>query len=363
MSSKMTLMIVALIALAIGTLVSPGSSAAQPCELGLNVTYAPVQQLTLADIDFEHFESRNLLFTVSITNPGTDATARLRGVLHVHLADGSYDGDALTFLTEEFPVPHPGRSLTNMDLGYKSDIHIENLDFADAAKDNVQDVALSTGKFPAGVYTLAITLAQTNCGVIPDTVVGTKDIVLDLDNPSRIELRSPRDGDQTNEFPLFEFYSDVQNVTITVAECPPGTSREDAIEREPAMVVADVHGQASYLYAGGRPLERGKSYVWQVKTASLQSGGGGSVVASPVGLFTVGASDAPAGATSSDAILRQLEEIFGSRYPSLFAAIREGSLTLSGNFLLNQSTLTEAQLLDLINELRSMSDSVDLTLE
>jgi hypothetical protein len=357
-------MIVALAALVAGTFVSaPPCASAQPCALGLNVTYAPVQQLSLADIDFEHFESRNLLFTVVITNPGADATARLHGVLHVRLADGSYNGDALTFVTAQFPVPPGGRQLTNMDLGYKSDIHIDELDFADEAKDNVQDVALSTGKFPAGVYTLVITLSQTNCSAGGDTTVGTKDIVLDLGNPSRVELRSPRDGEQTGEFPLFEYYSDGTPVTLTVAEIGAGQSREDAIEREPAMLVAEINGQNSFLYAGGRPLERGKSYVWQVRSSTVLSGGGNAAVASPVGLFTVAAAPGAESATTEDAILRQLEELFGSRYPSLFKAIRDGKLVLTGTFTLNQSTLTEAQLLDLMNQLREMSESVDLTLE
>jgi hypothetical protein len=363
MLSKTVLMIVALAALVAGTFVSAPLASAQPCALGLNVTYAPVQQLSLADIDFEHFESRNLLFTVVITNPGADATARLRGVLHVQLADGSYSGDALTFVTAQFPVPPGGRQLTNMDLGYKSDIRTEELDFADEAKDNVQDVALSTGKFPAGVYTLSITLAQTNCSAGGDTSVGTKDIVLDLGNPSRVELRSPRDGEQTGEFPLFEFYSDGTPVTLTVAEIAPGQSREDAIDREPAMLVTEINGQNSFLYAGGRPLERGTSYVWQVRSSTVVSGGGNAAVASPVGLFTVAAAPGAEGASTEDAILRQLEELFGSRYPSLFKAIRDGKLVLTGTFTLNQSTLSQAQLLDLVNQLREMSESVDLTLE
>jgi hypothetical protein len=363
MVSKAMLMIVSTAALAVWMLVSTPLVNAQPCQLGLSVTYVPVQQLSLSDIDFEHFESRNLLFTVAIANGGAPATARLRGVLRVVLADGSYQGDALNFVTAEFPVPTAGKQLTNMDLGYNAEIKIDDLEFASEAKDNVQDIALATGKFPAGVYTLNITLAQTQCSSSGDTVVGTEEIEFDLTNPSRVELRSPRDGEETGEFPLFEFYSDGTPVTLTIAEIGPGQSREDAIERVPAMLRTELAGQNAFLYAGGRPLERGRSYVWQVKSATLSSGGGASEVASPVRLFTVAETPGGAEATAADAILRQLEEIFGDQYRAVFSAIRDGKLTLSGAFTLNQSSLTEAQLLDLITELREMRDSVDLTLE
>jgi hypothetical protein len=364
MQSKISLMTLSLVALlAAWAFVSTPLANAQPCQLGLNVTYTPVQQLSLSDIDFEHFESRNLLFTVVITNPNVAATARLRGTLHVALSDGSYRGDALNFVTAEFPVPSGGRQITNMDLGYKAEIRIDDLQFESAAKENVQDVALSTGKFPAGVYTLNIVLAQTNCSVTGDSAVGTKDIEFDLTNPSRVELRSPRDGEQTGEFPLFEYYSDGNPVTLTVAEIGAGQSRDEAIDRQPSMLTTELNGQNSFLYAGGRPLERGKSYVWRVTTSASGSGGAANEVTSPIGLFTVAQTPGAEEGTTEDAILRQLEEVFGGRYPALFKSIRDGQLTLSGTFTLNQSSLTEAQLLDLINQLREMSDSVDLTLE
>lgn len=364
MQSKLTFVIPALIALAFGMLVSTPLVNAQPCQLGLNVTYAPVQQLSLADIDFEHFESRNLLFTVVITNSGVPATARLSGILRVVLADGSYRGDALSFRTEEFPVPASGRQLTNLNLGYNAEIRIDQLDFAPDAKESVQDVALSTGKFPAGIYTLNIQLLQASCATTGgDTLVGAKEIEFDLTNPSRIELRSPRDGEITGEFPLFEYFSDGTSVTLTVAEIGPGQSRDDAIEHDPPMLETDINGQNSFLYAGGRPLERGRSYVWRVMRSVPGSGGSSSDVVSPLGLFTVAAAPGEETGAADDAILRQLEDLFGSRYPSVFKAIRDGRLTLSGTFSLNQSPLTEAQLLELINELREMTDSVEMTLE
>ena len=129
------------------------------------------------------------------------------------------------------------------------------------------------------------------------------------------------------------------------------------------MLEIELNGQNAFIYAGGRPLERGKSYAWRVKSSTLGSGGSGSDVVSTVGVFTVAAAPGEEAATVESALLRQLEDLFGSRYPSVFKAIRSGQLTLSGSFSLNQSSLTEPQLLELINQLREMSDSVELTLE
>ncbi len=363
MQSKIVHLIPVLIVLAIGTFVSAPSASAQPCQLGLNVSYAPIQNLSLSDIDFEHFESRNLLFTVIISNTGTPATAKLHGILHVSLSDGTYNGDAVDFETVQFPVPGAGKQFTNLNLGYNAEIKMDHLDFASEAKDKVQDVALATGKFPAGIYTLNILLDETGCTATGDTVVGTKQIEFDLTNPSRIELRSPRDGEVTSEFPFFEFYTDHYPVTLTVTEIGPGQSREDAIQQQPPMLETEIQAQNAFLYAGGRPLERGKSYAWRVKTSTIGSGGSAHDVVSTVGLFTVASTPGEGEASTEDAILRQLEELFGGRYPSLFQSIKNGHLSLDGTFSLNQSPLTESQLLDLLLQLRDISDSVDLTLE
>jgi hypothetical protein len=223
----------------------------------------------------------------------------------------------------------------------------------------VKDVALSTGKFPAGIYTLEIQLVDPVCPTGGDT----KEIKFDLTNPSRVELRSPRDGEVTSEFPLFEFYSDGHPVTLTVTEIAAGQSREDAIGNQPPMLETELQSQNAFLYAGGRPLERGKSYAWRVKTTARTSGGSGADIVSPVGTFTVAATPGEGTASTEDAILRQLEELFGQRYPSLFESIRKGKLSPDGTYSLNQSALTESQLLDLLVQLRDMSDSVDLTLE
>jgi hypothetical protein len=330
---------------------------AQSCGLSMEVSAMPVQQLGLADVDVQDFESRALLFTVRITNArNADLPASLHVTLSITLADGSSFPNAVDFTTEQFNVPPEGKTLTNLDIGKTKEIKTVSFQYDDAAKNRIQDIAEGTGMFPAGRYLFAITLQQPN--PLCDVVV--QDFELVLVNPSRVDLQQPADGATTNEFPFFEFFQDGDRATLTVAELHPGESREDAITRRPPMLQVDLQGQHSFLYAGGRPLEQGSTYAWQVVSKSLGSGGADNAVSSPIWSFTV--SDA-GGELSEDAILRQIEEMFGSRYPGIFEQIRQGRFSLTGSYSADHVTLSRSELLDLLRALQGGSEAASLEFE
>ena len=331
---------------------------AQSCGLSMQLSYTPVEQLGLADVDVDHFESRALLFTVHISNAqGRDLLAQLHVTLMITLADGSSYPNAVDFTTESFTVPPGGKTVTNLDIGKTKEIKIqEPFYYDDAAKDRIQNIALGTGFLPAGRYVFHISLSQVN----PTCDAGNQDVEYVLQNPSRVELRSPRDGATTNEFPFFEFYQDAHRGTLAVAELQQGQSREDAITRKPPMLEVDLSGQNSFLYSGGRPLEEGKTYVWQVVSKILVAGGTDNTLPSPIWSFTVSNSG---DGTAEDAILRQLEEIFGSRYAAVFEQIRSNRFGLTGKYTEGHSTLSQAELLNLLNELRELSDTAELVFE
>lgn len=329
----------------------------QSCGLSMQVSSAPVQQLGLADVDVDHFESHALLFTVHIFNTrAVDLLAQLHVTLMVTLADGSSYPAAVDFTTEPFSVPPSGRTVTNLDIGKSKEIKTQSFSYDENAKARVQNIALATGSFPAGTYVFHMSLSQLN----PLCEAGDEEIEYVLQNPSRVELRQPVDGAATNEFPFFEFYHDANRATLTVAELQPGQSREDAITRKPPMLEVELRGQHSFLYAGGRPLEEAKTYVWQVVSKILVSGGTDNTISSPIWSFTVSNTS---GGTAQDAILNQLEEIFGSRYPSIFEQIHRGGFGLTGKYRSDHSPLSQAELLNLLNELRELSDSAELTFE
>ena len=337
--------------------VLPGVTRSQDCSLLMNVSHTAAQQLSLSDVDFEHFQGTNLLFTVSLYNNTLPAEAVLHLKIDIALADNSGNySDAVDLLTRPFPVPKGGRTITNLNLGTSGDIKTQTYHFDDVAKSKIQDVALATGHFPAGTYTIHIELKVVGCL----TALGTDDVTIVLTNPTRVELRSPRDGEVTNEFPLFEFYQEGDRAVLTVAELGSDQSREDAIERKPPMIEVELSGQNSFLYSGGRPLQDGKSYVWRVVSKIRVSGGTDIDVSSSIGEFSVSAAMQ---GTPGDALLNQLEEMLGSRYRAIFTQIRNGGFKWSGSASLNDSSLTQSELLDLVNQLRQISDSVDLSFE
>jgi hypothetical protein len=126
------------------------------------------------------------------------------------------------------------------------------------------------------------------------------------------------------------------------------------------MIDVELSGQNSFLYSGGRPLQDGKTYVWRVVSKVRTAGGTDIDVSSPIGEFIVTSS--PDG-IAGDALLSQLQEILGPRYAPIFAQIKHGGFTLTGTYQLNGTTIQQNALLDLLNQLREVGDSIDVTFE
>ena len=215
---------------------------AQP-RLSMSASYTQVETLSPFDIDFEHFQSQNLLFTLTIVNHAGDSlNAQLRGTVEINLSDGSLSGEAGAFSTQPFSVAPMGRVVTNLNLGRNSDIKTDHFTYTETAKSRLRDVSLATGRLPAGTYTLNLELWDVGLQELSDSKV----ITFSLQNPSRIELRAPQDGEVTTEFPFFEFFHEGERALLTVAEKNPSESREDAITRKPSMVECEFdRGQNS----------------------------------------------------------------------------------------------------------------------
>jgi hypothetical protein len=323
--------------------------------LQMEVTYMPVHRLSPADVDFQHGGGTNLLFTIQILNSGeSTVSVALQGVLNVHLASGEFSGQGASFKSNFFDAPHGTKIIRNFDLYRTGSIGMDHSDVDGKFQGYIND-GLASGLLPEGEYTFVLTLVDAN----GNSLDGTKEVVFNLKNTSRAELRSPRDGESTNEFPLFEFSFDGDRATIRVAEIGEGQSREDAMSRRPLMLEADVVGN-SYSYNSGRPLENGKTYAWQLSVDQALAGGGTNSVVSPIWEFTVSGAN---GGGSESAIIRQLEDIFGNRYPDIFKAIHDGGFTPSDRFMLNGSTISLSDLLNLLNEIRQNADAAELTFE
>lgn len=330
--------------------------------LNMRVSMAPFQQLSIADIDLEHFESRTLLFTLYIQNDTCDSVSvQLDVSLRITLADGTRFPEPVIFNTLPFDVPIGGKVITNLMIGKDSGIKSKEFILPVDIKEKVQNIALATGKFPAGRYEFDFKLSneQYTVNVEPDPI--------ELKNPSRVELYSPRDGELTNEFPLFEFFHEGDKAVITIAEKSQDQSREDAITQEPPMnEVQLIKDQNSFLYSGGRPLEQGKTYVWRVVSKILEIGGTENEISSPISLFTVSSStqeNLTPQKLPADPILRILEDHFGDRYSAIFEQIRKDGFNTSGQYILNGTAISRGELIKIINELRKLDDSIEVSFE
>lgn len=345
-------------------LLMPGNGFAQECPLNLSITYAPVQQLTIHDVDLENFESHTLLFTLRIVNDADVAvTTKLRINLNIRLANGASYADAFTYLSSEFDVPHGIFTITNLDLGKNGKIKKEESNLSDEAKTNVQDVALATGKFPPGRYTYYFSLINSRCG----TVDADEPVILIIENPTRVELISPRDGETTNEFPLFLFAHDGHRAVLTVAEQRADQSRDDAIDKQPPMISIELIGDNSFLYSGGRPLERGKTYVWRVMSMITGPGLKDIGTSSVVNSFSVSESAELSGEESGkdaitytdDEIYALLRELCGESNKPYLESLRASGLLFSA-FAFNGSSISKAEVSTLLQSL--IANQVDCKL-
>jgi hypothetical protein len=340
-------------ALVLFALAAVTPAASQECALTLTSSQVPVEQLTLADFDIQHFESRGLIFSVNISNPGpAPADVQMDIVLKIELTDDHKFLPAAVLRTNPFTVPVNGRTITNLNLGQSKDISFESFEVIPEARDEIEKRTLSTGIFPAGRYTFDFSLAGACSGVTP------VDVVILIGNPSRLELIAPRDGEEVSQYPVFEFFHEGRSARLTVAELRPGQTYEDAIDRNPAMLEKDLSTERTVVYSGGRLLEQGKSYVWRVQTLTTIAGGSTVDVSSPVYGFTVAE-----GGTFEDALLARLERMYGRQYPGVFKAIRDGRFSPTGSFSLEGKSLSGADLAKLLDQLEEAIDSSELTFE
>jgi hypothetical protein len=338
------------------------------CPVSLSVSYADIQQLTISDVDFEHFQSRTLLFTLRIKNDSAlPVTAKLTLTVSIKLASGKRYEPAYIFSHDNLIINPGTLTLTNMDMNrVEYRLTSEETSNKDEVRANVQDVAMATGKFPTGRYSFYFTLTNSRCGVILSTPpVGE----LNLENPTRVDLRTPYDGETTSPFPLFEFYHDGVKAELTVAELRAEQSREDAITRQPPMANVTLSGTNSFFYGNGRPLESGKTYVWRVVSKITGPAGSEIEVSSPIGLFYVSnevqigdSGDQKSQDKSIDDVLKLLDEMFGQQYPELIASLKKSKFTFD-NGSLDGTSLSKGDLLKLLRQLQSDAVDINLTVE
>ena len=328
----------------------------------LTLSVPQIDQIYVSQLDLQHIRSSAVLFSATLQSlSSTPLQVRLKLTIDVTLASGnSYPGIAY-LVTKPFPLePGQVKVITSVDLsGESPSIGVDESQYNGAQVQELKNVALATGKAPAGIYTIELQCLDQNHVPISQPASGS----IVVTNPSRIELALPMDqGNVSTLFPHFQWMSNVDTVVLSVYEqLPSQQSPEDVVSGVPYLRVtvpntsSPAPGSLNYppSGAGVRPLQNGRTYYWYVKVPSSSLGGGG--IRSDIWSFTVGGSDSTAfgqgGGNMNDAATEALKNLLsGTNYQKLTSEIQ----MLTGQATYDGSPISTSELID---TLRSMDKS------
>gem|GEM_PF-1328250 len=332
----------------------------------LSVTHVPVDQLAIGDIDVEHFQNQNLFFTLQIESDSV-RTVTLRFSANIQLSDANYE-NAVSFLTQPFQVP---LTFSNLDIGRNSLIRTKpgSFVYSTEAKDRIQNIALSTGKMPAGTYTINLDLLDSTENIVAS---GSFEIV--LRNLTRVQLLSPQDNSElTSNFPFFQWQYEGDSVEISVYEkLPHHSSNEEAVQGIPHIVrnsgsVDFPLGASSLQYPSSgqnvRSLEEGKTYVWKVRGFS-HSIAGTNDVNSEIWQFNIASQQNRfvTGTDTTQHIVNQqvfdLLEAISDLSPELLQLLQNENLQPTGVFTIDGIPVSMNQLRELLSILHTNPDKL-----
>ncbi len=251
----------------------------------VNITLSVPQynQIYVADLDIEHTKSSSILFSATLQSLSQNPIqVKLDLIVNVTLA-----GESPFQLAEATSTPitlNPGqvRIITNIDLsGPNSPIHVDRYDYDQAQFDRIKNVALATGKAPAGKYDFNLKCEDLNDNAVSPTASGEVTVT----NPSRVDLALPINGENvTTLFPHFQWSSNVDTVILSVYEkLPSQQTAEDVVSGVPYLQtnvpgpLSPVPNSFNYPSSGPgvRPLDKGKTYYWFVDATPSATRGSG----------------------------------------------------------------------------------------
>jgi len=321
--------------------------------LRVTTTTAPVDVLTISDVDFVNSTTPKWLFTIDIAlaSPvpgGMETDMEIVGA--VTLASGEQFDRAFYLKTTPFVV-NPSRTFTNLD--FRNPALRASYSVDDNAKKRFEETALATGTMPPGSYTFTVTVRPTG-GTEPPV---TDEAYFILSNPSRVDLLLPLDRDDAViQFPLFQWIFDGSRSRLKIYEKLPGqVSLEEVASGVPILQTEVTTTGFQYPSSGVRVLEPGKTYVWYVEGLLRTSGGSKQVIPSTLRSFTIAQG---AGSASQASLLDALERALGPQYKALFDQLRSEGFTSAGTMRLDGAAISNVEFLRLANLFQSNPDAL-----
>jgi len=259
----------------------PLSSSAQ-LDISAGFYNEDIQVFFLSDFDLTGTGASPLIFWVRLENQtgvGRDVS------LSLTIESQNY-GIIAEGTTEPFTLgPNEIEEITNQNLfSQVGRYKLQNYSIEDAVAEDLKNIILQTGKLPSDTYIFRLTVQDAADPSISDT----EEIVLNITNPTTLDLISPGarvDGGELPEIyttlPQFQWNSNASRFEITICEkLPTNTSPEDVMNNTPRFqhILPDPPEfpdplSLQYPSTGAWPLEEGKTYYWQVKALITTSSG------------------------------------------------------------------------------------------
>lgn len=314
------------------------------------VSVPQYNQIYVADFDIQQVKSSGVLFTATLQSmAATQIQVKLNMFVNITLV-----GESPFQIAQATTVPialNPGQTkvVTNVDLsGDNPAIRLENYSYDQAEYDKIKNVALATGKAPAGTYEFVLSCTGVDGKSVSNTA--TADII--VTNPSRVDLAFPNNGENvTTPFPRFQWSANVDTVVLSVYQkLPYQQSPQDVVSGVPSLQQTVAGSSFNYPPTGSgvRPLQNGNTYYWFVEIPASSTRGNG--IRSDIWSFAVAASDTTSVSAGNinDAATRALINLLtGTQYQSLLSQIT----MLNGTASYDGSSIGTQQLIEILQNL------------
>jgi hypothetical protein len=374
----------------IGILFFSYLSAQNQVLLDLNISVPDAESFYIGDLDFIQKNSNKLIFTLTIQNPGNDATGRFR--ISVVYRSQTTSEELISAITNAVTVPAGANwTITNVELnkginlptpsGGTVYLEIEDYTLNFDRLQFIQDYVQKTNKLPGGEYLFNLFFND-----IPDQNPSNNQLL--IRNPSFVQLSFPgTDISNPNPpsiptiAPIFQWFSDAGLFDLYIYEMKPTDQTfSDIFSHEEFAIIRNINKQhfqypivpGNFTLAGEdgvqtrsegelRPLDRGKTYAWFVE-AKIPTAVEGQfeTIKSPIYVFKVRSSSF--GNLKENQILMALQMILGENYDKIISGLK--GYSPGPKILLDGKQLTPEELINLAIEVQRRKFLIDnITIE
>lgn len=260
---------------------------AQTASISVNPTTKTYDIFPTSSFNFANPEFSTVYFTLNVNASIPAVTVKVKVELESQIASGQLaSGAALVNLSAS--GSNFSKILSSSEF---NSLMGNNYQIDENVQKDVEDAILKTSFVPSGLLTFTFTVLDG--GNVISTSPAT--LVLTLKNNTQLNLLSPNIGDVVSTtFPFFQWASDLNSFDIVISETysdPLGEAGEANLN----SLVFPTHKKyingSSLQFpvnplAGGRHLQQGKKYFWQV-IANAMTPSGKVQIRSEIWSFTI----------------------------------------------------------------------------